>query len=147
MCAKPARQQTTQHILTGTSLGKTAIVQFGELRSTVKADRLVKSESIVSSDAHRSVMTGVELHRRQSEFTVVLDIRGKRVEEVQALLVRFIDDAILLGQSEVKVLHGKGEGVLRTVVRDYLKKLKSVEGFRDEHADRGGDGITLVKLK
>ena len=80
-------------------------------------------------------------------FTSVLDIRGKRVEEVQALLIRFMDDAILLGQSEVKILHGKGEGVLRAVVRDYIKKLKSVESFRDEHADRGGDGMTLVKLK
>ena len=135
---------------TGTILslkGKTAIVQFGELRSTVKTDRLVKSESIVSNKTHRPVTLGIELHRRQSVFTSVLDIRGKRVEEVQALLIRFMDDAILLGQSEVKILHGKGEGVLRAVVRDYIKKLKSVESFRDEHADRGGDGMTLVKLK
>ena len=92
-------------------------------------------------------MKGVELHQRQSEFSSVLDIRGKRVEEVLPLLVRFMDDAVLLSQSEVKILHGKGEGVLRKVVRDYLKTLKSVANFHDEHADRGGDGMTLVTLR
>lgn len=92
-------------------------------------------------------MKGVELHQRQSEFTSVLDIRGKRVEEVLPLLVRFMDDAVLLSQSEVKILHGKGAGVLRKVVRDYLKTLKSVANFQDEHADRGGDGMTLVTLR
>lgn len=135
---------------TGTLLevnGKTAIVQFGELRSTVKTERLVKSSTITANKAGRPVMKGVELHQRQSEFTSVLDIRGKRVEEVLPLLVRFMDDAVLLSQSEVKILHGKGAGVLRKVVRDYLKTLKSVANFQDEHADRGGDGMTLVTLR
>ena len=136
--------------VTGTILsvkGKTAIVQFGELRSTVKAERLVKSEDLVASKQGRPLTRGVELHQRQSEFSSVLDVRGKRVEELLPLLTRFMDDALLLSQSEVKILHGKGEGVLRKVVREYLKKLKSVKGFRDEHADRGGDGMTLVTLK
>jgi DNA mismatch repair protein MutS2 len=127
--------------VTGTVLsvkGKTAIVQFGDLRSTVKTDRLIKSEHLEFNKPARPVVRGVELHQRQSDFSSVLDIRGKRVEEVLPLLVRFMDDSVLLGQSEVKVLHGKGEGVLRTVVRDYLKKLKSVASFSDEHADRGG---------
>ena len=135
---------------TGTLLevkGKTAIVQFGELRSTVKTERLVKSSTITANKTGRPVMKGVELHQRQSEFTSVLDIRGKRVEEVLPLLVRFMDDAVLLSQSEVKILHGKGAGVLRKVVRDYLKTLKSVANFQDEHADRGGDGMTLVTLR
>ena len=135
---------------TGTVLsikGKTAIVQFGEMRSTVKMERLIKTENIAAGKAGRPVVIGLELHQRQSEFYPVLDIRGKRVEEVLPLLIRFMDDSILLGQSEVKILHGKGEGVLRKVVREYLKKVKGVAGFQDEHADRGGDGMTLVKLK
>lgn len=135
---------------TGTLLevkGKTAIVQFGELRSTVKTERLVKSSMITANKMGRPVVKGVEMHQRQSEFSSVLDIRGKRVEEVLPLLVRFMDDAVLLSQSEVKILHGKGEGVLRKVVRDYLKTLKSVANFHDEHADRGGDGMTLVTLR
>ena len=136
--------------VTGTVLsvkGKTAIVQFGDLRSTVKIDRLVKSAEMQTTKAAPSFIRGVELHKRQSEFSPVLDIRGKRAEEVLPVLTRFMDDAALLSQSEVKVLHGKGEGVLRKIVRDYLKKLKTVSGFRDEHADRGGDGMTLVTLK
>ena len=75
-----------------------------------------------------------------------LDIRGKRVEEVLPLLERFMDDAVRFGLQQVRILHGKGEGVLRKVSRDYLKRLKTVASFRDEHADRGGDGITWVYL-
>ncbi len=135
---------------TGTVLsikGKTAMVQFGEMRSSVKLDRLIRTEDIIAGKSGQSVTRGVELHQRQSTFYPLLDIRGKRVEEVLQLLMRFVDDSILLGQSEVKILHGKGEGVLRKVVREYLKKAKGVSGFKDEHADRGGDGMTLVTLK
>jgi DNA mismatch repair protein MutS2 len=76
-----------------------------------------------------------------------LDIRGKRVEEVIPVLDQFIDDALLLGHSELKILHGKGEGVLRKVVRDHLKKVKQVVSLSDEHVERGGVGITVVILK
>ena len=136
--------------VTGTILSikaKNAIVQFGELRSTVKLDKLVRSDQVVQEVKARPVTRGIELHKRQSAFSPVLDIRGKRVEEVLAELERFMDDAILLNQAEIKILHGKGEGVLRKVVRDYLKNLRGVESFRDEHADRGGEGITIVILK
>ena len=136
--------------VTGTILSvkeKTAIVQFGDLRSTVKTDRLVKSDQVSSVKTSRPITRGVELHQRQSDFSPVLDIRGKRVEEVLPLLTRFMDDAILLSQSQVKILHGKGEGVLRKVAREYLQRLKGVTSFTDEHADRGGDGMTIVTLK
>jgi DNA mismatch repair protein MutS2 len=69
------------------------------------------------------------------------------VEEVGSILDQFLDDAILLGQGELKILHGKGEGILRKVVREQLKKVKGVASFKDEHIDRGGDGITVVILK
>ena len=136
--------------VTGTILtvkGKTAVVQFGDLRSTVKIDRLVKSADLFTTKSAPPFTRGVELHQRQSEFSSVLDVRGKRVEEVLPLIMRFMDDAALLNQSEVKILHGKGEGILRKVVREYLNKLKSVKGFRDEHADRGGEGMTLITLR
>src|SRR6185369_15180772 len=136
--------------VTGTILGlkgKTDSVQFGDLRSTVKSEQLVRSDQVEVEKPRRTSLHGVEMHQRQSGFSSMLDIRGKRVEEIKPLLVRFMDDAVLLGQAEVKILHGKGEGILRKVVRDYLKKLKSVSSLQDEHADRGGDGMTLVKLK
>jgi DNA mismatch repair protein MutS2 len=63
------------------------------------------------------------------------------------LVDQFIDTAILLGQGELRILHGKGEGVLRKVVREQLKKYKQVASMADEHVERGGDGITIVVLK
>jgi DNA mismatch repair protein MutS2 len=136
--------------VTGTILsikGKTAIVQFGDLRSSVKTEKLVRSDEAVSQKLAKPASRGIELHRRQSDFSQVLDVRGKRVEELLPLLERFMDDAVLLNQAEVKILHGKGEGVLRKVVRDYLKGLRGVESVRDEHADKGGEGVTIIILK
>lgn len=125
-----------------------ATVQFGDLRSTVKLKKLVRSDlADVIPATTRARSMGVDVMRKQSSFISTLDIRGKRVEEVIPVLDQFIDDAILLGQSELKILHGKGEGVLRTVVRDHLKKVKQVVSISDEHVERGGAGITVVVLK
>lgn len=125
-----------------------ALVQFGHLRSQVKLAQLVRSDQApVSPTFQRARSLGLNVMEKQSSFVNTLDIRGKRVEEVTSLIDQFLDDAMLLGQSEVKILHGKGEGVLRKVVRDQLKKIKGVASFADEHVDRGGDGITVVVLK
>ena len=97
--------------------------------------------------SRKPVSTGIRLHEKQAQFNPTLDVRGKRVEEVMPQLEQFIDNAILLGHGEIKILHGKGEGVLRNVVRDQLKKYKQVASAADEHVDRGGDGITVVVLK
>ena len=69
------------------------------------------------------------------------------MDEVIPVLEQFLDTAILLAQSQLKILHGKGEGVLRKVIREQLKKYKEIASFADEHVERGGDGITLVVLK
>ena len=135
--------------VTGTVLvvkGKTAIVQFGELRSSVKMDRLVRSDRVEPQAGGGVVNLRSTYARSQGSFSPLLDIRGMRVDEVMPVLIRFMDDALQFGLGQVSILHGKGEGVLRKVARDYLKTLKSVSGIRDEHADRGGDGITLVEL-
>jgi DNA mismatch repair protein MutS2 len=127
--------------------GTNAIVQFGNLRSHVKVDRLVRSDQKIEDKSQGTVSLGVDYQRRQSEFDSTLDIRGKRVEDVLPLITRFMDDAVLLSRSEVRILHGKGEGVLRKVIRDYLRDATQVSAIEDEHADRGGSGITIVKLK
>jgi len=125
-----------------------AVVQFGDLRSQVKLKQLVRSDQAVSNPTFsRAKSLGLDVMSKQSSFVSTLDIRGKRVEEVNSLLDQFIDDAILLGQGEVKILHGKGEGVLRKVIRERLKATKGVASFANEHVDRGGDGITVVVLK
>jgi DNA mismatch repair protein MutS2 len=125
-----------------------AVVQFGDLRSQVKVKQLVRSDQVVQNPTFTKIKSlGLDMIGKQSSFVNTLDIRGKRVEEVSSLLDQFIDDALLLGQSEVKILHGKGEGILRKVVRERLKKIKGVASMADEHVDRGGDGITVVVLK
>jgi DNA mismatch repair protein MutS2 len=128
--------------------GKNATVQFGDLKSTVAVTRLEKLDGKAAVEVPRkSISTGIRLHEKQAQFNPTLDIRGRRVEEVIPELEQFLDNAILLGHGEIKILHGKGEGVLRKVVREQLRKYKQVASAGDEHVDRGGDGITVVVLK
>jgi len=125
-----------------------ATVQFGDLRSQVKLKQLIRSDLVaVSPTFDKAKSYGVDLMRKQSTFNTTLDIRGKRVEEVRSVLDQFIDDAILLGQGELRILHGKGEGVLRKIVREQLKTIRGVASFADEGVERGGAGITVVVLK
>ncbi|MBL7856847.1 MAG: endonuclease MutS2 [Cyclobacteriaceae bacterium] len=138
--------QTGSGILLSLS-GKTATVQFGELRSTVSVGKLEKITGTVEKEIVPKRSSGINLHERQSTFNSTLDVRGKRVEEVVPLLDQFMDNAILLGHGELRILHGKGEGVLRKVIREQLRNYKNVTSMADEHVERGGDGITVVVVK
>ena len=69
------------------------------------------------------------------------------MDEAQAMLQRYIDDAILLSISEVRILHGKGNGVLRQITRDYLRSQKEVKSARDAALEQGGAGITVVSFR
>lgn len=79
-------------------------------------------------------------------FKPTIDIRGQRLDEAIDSVSRFIDDAIMLDMNEVKILHGKGNGILREEIRKYLKITGGVKSFRDEHIQYGGSGITIVEL-
>lgn len=128
--------------------GKTASIQFGELKSMVDISKLEKITAAVEKEISKRLRSvGININEKQAHFNSTLDVRGKRVEEVVPLLDQFMDTAILLGQGEVRVLHGKGEGVLRKVIREQLRKYKEVASVADEHIERGGDGISVVVLK
>jgi DNA mismatch repair protein MutS2 len=128
--------------------GKNAIVQFGELKTQVDVSRLEKTTAIVNKETVTKLRsTGINVFEKQANFNSTLDVRGKRVDEVVPMLEQFMDTAILLSQGELRILHGKGEGVLRKVIREQLKRYKEVASFADEHVERGGDGITVVVLK
>ncbi|MGE5424230.1 MAG: endonuclease MutS2 [Syntrophothermus sp.] len=88
-----------------------------------------------------------DLEKKLREFELTLDLRGKRVEEAYSLLQRYIDDAILLTIPEVKILHGKGNGVLRQITRDFLSSVSEVKRYNDEVVERGGAGITVVSFR
>lgn len=127
--------------------GANAIVQFGEIRSTTKLVRLTKSTAAETQAYAPSRKEGIRLYEKQSQFNTKLDVRGKRAEEALQMVDQFIDNAMLLGHGELRILHGKGEGILRKMIREKLKQLAAVATFHDEHVERGGDGITVVVLK
>lgn len=127
---------------------QTASVQFGDLKSHIRLNKLEKVTATMEKEvSSRSRTTGINLYEKQANFNSTLDVRGKRVEEVVPLLEQFLDTALLLGHGELKILHGKGEGVLRKVIREQLGRVKQVATFHDEHVERGGEGITIVVLK
>ncbi|MDH4090020.1 MAG: Smr/MutS family protein [Cyclobacteriaceae bacterium] len=128
--------------------GKRATIQFGIMKSVTELDKLEKITVPIEKAMEAKLRSaGVNIHEKRVNFNSTLDIRGKRVDEVISILDKFMDNAILLGQGELKVLHGKGEGVLRKVVREHLKRYKEVASMKDEHIEQGGDGITVVVLK
>lgn len=130
--------------------GKDAEVQIGLLKSKIKVERLEKiskgKEKTIKKE-RVSTAHGLNLTSKLSEFNTTLDVRGKRAEEVMVELDQFLDDAILFGLNEVKVLHGKGNGILREVVRNYCKSQNYVSSVTDEHVERGGAGISVIQLK
>ena len=128
--------------------GKNGVVQFGLMKSVIKLDKLGKITAPLEKEFVTKLRSvGINVLEKRANFNSTLDIRGKRVEEVISILDHFMDTALLLGQGELKILHGKGEGVLRKVVRDHLKHFKEVVSMKDEHVEHGGDGMTVVVLK
>lgn len=127
--------------------GTQAQVQFGDLRSTVKLARLERVGIGEAKTAAAKTTPSLNVIKRNSQFSPSLDVRGKRVDEIIPIMERFLDDAILSAHGELRILHGKGEGVLRKVIRDYLRTNPAVASMADEHVERGGDGITVVILK
>jgi len=132
--------------------GKEATVAIGQLKTIVKLSRLEKvsrKEARKQEKASNKTTVrngGVDFSKKMIAFNQKLDVRGKRAEETLQLLTDWIDDALMLGQQQLTVVHGKGDGILRQVVRDELRKIREVKHFEDEHADRGGAGVTLVTL-
>jgi len=88
-----------------------------------------------------------DMNARMANFRITIDVRGKRADETEALIQRYIDEAIMLHVSEVSILHGKGNGVLRSIIRNYLGGIPEVKQFSDASLETGGSGITLVTLK
>lgn len=140
-------QETVGEVL---KVGKRdAEVRFGELKSKIRLDRLERvSGGAMKKTAkkHAAPMAGIDINARKAQFSHTLDVRGKRADEALKALENFLDDALLFGTPEVRIIHGKGDGILREVLRNALKGYGEVKSFHDEHADRGGAGITVVEM-
>jgi DNA mismatch repair protein MutS2 len=83
---------------------------------------------------------------KMMDYSPNLDLRGRRGEEVLPLIQTFIDEGYMLGVKNLRIVHGKGDGILREVTRNLLRTMSQVGKLEDEHADRGGAGVTLITL-
>ncbi len=131
--------------------GKNAIVIFGMLKSSVKLDLLEKVsknqiKKIQPKTTFISEQTADDMRERKLNFKQEIDVRGMRGDEALQAVTYFIDDAILVGVTRVRILHGTGTGILRQLIRQYLKTVPGVVHFQDEHVQFGGAGITVVEL-
>jgi DNA mismatch repair protein MutS2 len=132
--------------------GKDVEIRIGELKSNIKLKRLEKiSRSEYKKEQAkaevRAPLRGYDINKKMVDFSSNLDLRGKRAEEAIAQVESYIDSASMLGLPEVRIIHGKGDGILREVVRDHLKSFAVVQMAKDEHVERGGSGVTVVTLK
>ena len=131
--------------------GKKATVAFGHILTTVALDRL---EAVSNAEYKRQTrpttartVVSVDVSQRKLNFKDNIDVRGMRAVDALETVQSFIDDAIMVGIGSVSILHGKGTGALKEEIRRYLRTIPDIESAADEHADRGGAGITIVKFR
>lgn len=144
--------------------GKNAVVRVGDMKTNVPLERLqlaattadTKSDDKVKSKMENltdqlqsyniSHITQDTIDDHRKNFRQDLDVRGMRGEEALTAVRYFIDDAILMGVPRVRILHGKGNGILHQLIRQYLSAEPNVNGYHDEDVRFGGAGITVVDL-
>ena len=141
--------------------GKQAVIVFGSMRTKMRLDRLEPAQApakeqtkteernaqIAGSYASLGSGTRATIDSRKANFHQDLDVRGMRGDEAIQAVTYFIDDAILVGMSRVRILHGTGTGILRQLIRQYLATVPNVSHYRDEHVQFGGAGITVVDIE
>ena len=127
-------------------------VQFGDVRLRTTADKLRKMSKTQAKKAannpsylRKSIMN--DINEKAQHFNLTLDVRGQRGDEAVENVAKYIDEANLLSIKEVSILHGKGNGILRKLIREYLSKQSCVQSFNDASLETGGAGITRITLK
>jgi len=125
-------------------------VETGSFRFMISSDKV---ERISRSELKRSLRSGITqkvadpaIRERKLSFRPEIDIRGVRGEEALKLVQELIDNALMVQHRNLRILHGKGNGILRQLIRDYLATVDVVKSFRDEHVEMGGSGITVVEM-
>ena len=119
----------------------------------IKTEVLIKNIEFTENDKYKittgnktasRIISDYNLNKKKLNFKSQIDIRGKRVEEALEIVQQFIDEAIIINAKEVRILHGKGNGVLRQLVRQYLATIDVISFYKDEHVEHGGSGITVI---
>jgi len=132
--------------------GKEILVSFGSIKLKCLKDKLIPANAQEVKAWNPAKPPSIysryidEIQTKLEQYHLTIDLRGKRAEDALTELRKYIDDAILLDIFEVRILHGKGDGILRSLVREYISHVPEVKEFRDELIELGGHGITVVKF-
>ncbi len=131
--------------------GKKCTIVFGSIKTVVSQDHIEPISAGKYKQYTRQLMSSqgtanYDIGQTRLYFKPDIDLRGKRGEEALALVTEFIDQAVMVQARELRILHGKGNGILREMIRQYLNTIDVVEWFGDEHIESGGAGITVVRI-
>jgi DNA mismatch repair protein MutS2 len=126
---------------------KYAVVQFGHFNTKIPINQLVVEEDYEEpKQPKRKAGTHTQnLIVEKSQFVSELDIRGKFKEEASHLIEEFIDKALMLNMDKVRIIHGKGNGILRSLVKSILKE-NGIKKHYFEPYEMGGDGVTIIEF-
>lgn len=126
-----------------------ATILFDSIKLRTSPDKLRKVSRAEGRKTMRKWQAGIadDLSEKAEHFELTLDVRGKRAEEALDIVEKYIDEAKLLSIKEVSILHGKGNGILRKLIREYLSHQHEIENFCDASLETGGAGITRVYFR
>ena len=130
---------------------KAVVVTIGNISSKMPLDKVERITSNEFKSAVKennrpvsSVKVDSSLSERKLNFSTELDVRGERLNDAVEKVTRYIDDAIMLNVSSVRIIHGKGTGVLRDELQKLIRTMPGVASAKDEHIQFGGSGVTVV---
>ena len=126
-----------------------ATILFDTVRLRTSPEKLRKVSRAEGRKTLRKWQSGLadELSEKAEHFDLTLDVRGQRAEAALDSVAKYLDEAKLLSIKEISILHGKGNGILRKLIREYLSHDHEVQNFCDASLETGGSGITRVQLK
>ena len=131
---------------------KAVTVIIGNITSKLPLDRVeritaTEFKAVAKAPAERPRQVyDTALKERKAQFKLELDVRGERVTDALEIVMKYIDDAIMLGVPSVRILHGKGTGALREEIQKLVRTIPGVASAADEHVQFGGSGVTVVKF-
>lgn len=132
--------------------GSNVTISYNSVKMKVKLknlERVSKRDARKQERTHKTNYSSImhQINKKMNEFELKIDVRGQRADEALSNIKRYVDEAILLSVAEVEILHGKGNGILRDIIREHLNATPEVKGFRDAALDSGGHGITIVRFR
>ena len=132
--------------------GKSIMVAFGNMITTLDIKRLEKIsekryKQLSGNTSGSGRSSSWDFGERRLKFKPEIDVRGKRAEEALQIVNDFIDEAIVINVNTVKILHGKGDGILRQLIRQYLDTVDVIKSYHDESVQFGGSGITIIEFE